>query len=191
MKTKHMGRASRVSRERIAFPTPFSMHHAPKAFGDVRYVLCAMRYALCAFFLYALLHSNFVLAQKEADGALGTWFNEEKDCKLRIYKCGKSGEKYCGKIVWLDEPNEEDGTPKVDDENSDPKLQKRPLMGLVIMKGFVYDEDNVWEDGKIYDPENGKEYSCKMTLISKDRLDIRGYIGFSFIGRTAEWTRAE
>lgn len=176
-------------------------HSAWSMAHSVSYILCTtlrtLRPAHCAMkflfilFLYVLPYSNFVFAQKKADGALGTWFNEEKDCKLRIYKCGKSGEKYCGKIIWLDEPNEEDGTPKADDENSDPKLQKRPLMGLVIMKRFVYDEDNVWEDGKIYDPENGKEYSCKMTLISKDRLDIRGYIGFSFIGRTAEWTRAE
>jgi uncharacterized protein (DUF2147 family) len=60
------------------------------------------------------------------------------------------------------------------------------------MTNFVYDEDNVWNDGKIYDPKTGKTYSCKMTLSgNKKSLDVRGFIGFSLIGRTSVWTRAD
>jgi uncharacterized protein (DUF2147 family) len=47
----------------------------------------------------------------------------------------------------------------------------------------------MWKGGTIYDPDNGKLYKCKMTLTEPKRLEVRGYIGFSFIGRTVVWTR--
>ncbi len=56
----------------------------------------------------------------------GTWFNEEKTSKIEVKK-GSDGN-ISGKIVWLEEPNEF-GAPKLDKENSDPKLAKRPIMG--------------------------------------------------------------
>ena len=45
---------------------------------------------------------------------------------------------YNGKVNWLEEPNE-DGKPKVDTENGDPELAKRPIMGLPLLSGFKYD----------------------------------------------------
>jgi len=136
--------------------------------------------------LVFLLVSSYTFAQ---DAILGTWYNTTKTGKVKIYKVG---DKYFGKLVWLEEPNDpDDGLPKRDKENPDKELAKKPLLGIVLLKNFVYDEDNVWEDGKIYDPENGKTYSCKMTLKDKNHLDVRGYIGFSLLGRTEYWTRAE
>jgi len=134
-----------------------------------------------------LLQPIKALAQ-ESDAVLGVWLTQDKDSKVEIYK---KNNKYHGKIVWLKEPNE-NGKPKVDDDNPDVNKRKRPIMGLVLMTNFEYDEDFVWEDGEIYDPKNGKTYSCKMTL-SKDKntLDVRGYIGISLIGRTAIWTRSK
>ena len=63
-------------------------------------------------------------------------------------------------------------------------------MGLVILRDFVYDEEYVWEDGEIYNPKDGKTYSCKMEL-SKDKntLEVRGYVGISLFGKTNTWTR--
>lgn len=132
---------------------------------------------------------NLYAQSAEADAVVGTWIVEDKKAKIKIYN---KGDKYYGKIVWLREPNDENGKPKVDKENPEEKLRTRPLVGLVMLKGFVYDEDNVWEDGDIYDPKNGKTYSCEMTL-SEDgnTLDVRGYIGFSFIGRSQTWTRTD
>lgn len=124
----------------------------------------------------------------EADAVIGIWYNEEKDAKIEIYK---KNDKYHGKIVWLKEPNE-NGKPKVDNDNPDPKKRDRAILNLVIMTHFVYDGDNVWNDGNIYDPKSGKTYSCKMTLSDdKKTLDVRGFIGFSLIGRTSVWTKAE
>jgi uncharacterized protein (DUF2147 family) len=119
---------------------------------------------------------------------MGTWYNSTRESRIEIYKCG---DKYCGKIVWLKEPNYEDGKPKIDKNNPDATLQNRPIMGLALMKDFTYDAKNVWEDGQIYDPQSGKTYSCKMTLTSKDQLEVRGYVGISLLGRTDVWTRAK
>jgi uncharacterized protein (DUF2147 family) len=122
-----------------------------------------------------------------ADLILGKWLNEDKDAHIEVYK--EAG-KYFGKIVWLNEPNEPStGLAKLDDENSDASLQSRPIMGLIILKDFIYDGDGEWEDGTIYDPKNGKTYDCYMTFDEDGILKIRGYIGFSWIGRSSYWTR--
>ena len=125
----------------------------------------------------------------ESDLVTGTWLVQDKNARVQIY--GKNG-KYYGKIVWLAEPNDENGNPKVDRENPEESLRSRPLLGLVMLRDFEYDGDREWDDGEIYDPKNGKTYSCTMTLKEDGKtLDVRGYIGFSFIGRTQTWTRVE
>ena len=127
-----------------------------------------------------------------AEGAvLGTWLTADGKSRVEIAQCGSE---LCGKIVWLQEPNypvddEMAGQAKLDRNNPDNELHIRPLMGLPMLSGFHYGEDNVWEGGKIYDPRNGKTYSCKLTLVDANTLKVRGYIGFSFIGRTTIWTR--
>jgi uncharacterized protein (DUF2147 family) len=140
------------------------------------------------FFLFITLSSLSLSAQNNPDAVVGTWYNGSKESRIEIYKCG---DKYCGKIAWLKEPNYEDGKPKVDKNNPDDKLKGRPIMGMVLMKDFEYDAKNVWDDGEIYDPKSGKTYSCKMTLTDPDHLEVRGYVGISLIGRTDKWTRAK
>ncbi len=140
--------------------------------------------------LLTLLVTAFVplMAQKySADAILGKWLNEDKDAHIEVYK---NDGKYYGKIVWLRDPiDEETGKPKLDDENSDEELQKRPILGLVILKDFIFDGDEEWEDGTIYDPKNGKTYDCYMEIDDDGILKIRGYIGFSWIGRNTYWTK--
>ncbi|SFF90843.1 DUF2147 domain-containing protein [Pontibacter chinhatensis] len=118
---------------------------------------------------------------------IGIWTNEEGKAKFEIYKCG---DKLCGKIVSLKEPLR-NGKPKLDENNPDKKLRTKPLIGLPFMKGFEYDGDNKWDEGTIYDPESGKTYSCYMKMVSKDKMEVKGYIGISLIGRTQHWTRVE
>jgi uncharacterized protein (DUF2147 family) len=144
------------------------------------------RFTLLLAFIFLITLRLY--AQNNPDAVLGTWYNGSRESRIEIYKCA---DKYCGKIVWLNEPNYEDGKPKVDKNNPDAKLKGRPIMGMPLMKDFEYDSKNVWEDGEIYDPKRGKTYSCKMTLTDNDRLEVRGYVGISLIGRTDVWTRAK
>lgn len=50
---------------------------------------------------------------------------------------------------------------------------------------------NEWSGGQIVDPKNGKVYSCIISLESDDKLKVRGFIGFSLIGRTQKWYRVK
>ncbi len=119
------------------------------------------------------------------------WYNQEKTSKIQVY-LAKDG-KYYGKIVWLDEPNEKDGKPKVDKENPESSLKEKPLNGLLILKGFSIDanDKNLYTGGTVYDPKNGKTYCGKLTF-KGTVLDLRGFIcSMSFLGRTSSWTLAE
>jgi uncharacterized protein (DUF2147 family) len=150
-----------------------------------------MKTVLSMIFLVLALSTTCFAAS--ADDILGVWNNEEKDAKIEIGKCG---EKYCGRIVWLKEPNypegSKDGTPgspRVDHHNPRPELRTTPTIGLRIVNDFIYAGGNRWADGTVYDPKNGKTYSGKMTLVSPNQLDLRGFIGISLFGRTTSWTR--
>jgi len=139
----------------------------------------------------AFFYSKPAFSQVKGDDILGVWLNEDKDAHIKVEN--RQG-KYFGNIIWLKEPNEEDtGLPKLDDENPDPVLQKRPVMGLELLTGFEFDGDDEWEDGDIYDPKSGSTYSCYMVFTddTKNTLKVRGYIGISLLGRTTYWTRVK
>lgn len=127
-----------------------------------------------------------VQAQK-ANAILGTWANPNGQDHILIFK---RGDKFFGKLDWIKFPNDENGRPKTDKNNPDPALRSRPDLGLELLKDFSYDGDNVYSDGTIYDPKNGKTYSCKMTL-DGNILKIRGYIGLSLFGRSVTFTRVK
>jgi len=137
------------------------------------------------FFCFAFLFADIGAYAGEADAILGKWFTDGKESVVEIYKCDGS---ICGKIVWLKEPKNEDGTDKVDAENPEESRRKDKIIGLNIVRDFKYEGENKWTEGKIYDPENGKTYSCKMKL-DGNKLNVRGYIGISFLGRTTVWTK--
>lgn len=74
------------------------------------------------------------------------------------------------------------------DECTDERKGK-PMLGLEIIRGAKKAEGkDVWEGGKILDPENGKEYTLRLTPTDGgSKLDVRGSIGP--FGRTQTWVR--
>ena len=131
----------------------------------------------------SLIFSISALASNSnADVILGEWLSQEKDGKISIFK---QGDKYYGKISWGKTPG------KKDTNNPDTKLKNRDLIGLVILHDFKVTGSS-WEDGKIYDPKNGKTYDCKMTILNQNQVNLRGYVlGMPFLGRNSSWTLAE
>ena len=134
-----------------------------------------------------MLFAFAVFAQDESK-VVGTWLTQYGDSKVTISKDAKG--KFNGEISWLREPNK-NGKPKVDDKNPDVKLQSRPILGLRLLDGFTYNQkDKEWVDGKIYDPKEGKTYKCLMWFEDNnyEKLHVKGYIGFSLIGKEVVWT---
>ena len=108
---------------------------------------------------------------------LGKWYTESGDAQVEIYQ---AGDKLNGKIVWL-----EKGPETKDTHNSDEKLRSRKLLGVNILSGLTKKSEK-WEGGRIYNPKNGKNYTCSIWL-DGNQLKVRGYIGMFF--ETQTWKR--
>ncbi len=134
-----------------------------------------------------ILTGNGLFAQ--AENIVGFWLTADRDSQIEIYRT--SGGKFHGKLVWLDEPLEDDGSVKRDNNNPDRSLRNRRLMGLEILKDFIYDSsEREWTEGTIYDPSNGRTYDCYMWLDGNNTLKLKGFVlGMRFLGRETEWTR--
>jgi uncharacterized protein (DUF2147 family) len=141
--------------------------------------------ALCLF-LAGLTLPSFA-ESTDGDAILGVWLSGSGKARIKIFK--DNAGKYHGKIVWLRDPKDENGNPKVDKNNPDESKKKTPLLGLQNLRNFTYDGNKKWVDGQIYDPENGSDYSCKMELTDENTLEVRGFIGVSLFGRTDVWKR--
>jgi uncharacterized protein (DUF2147 family) len=140
------------------------------------------------FALFALLGGKTFAQKHKAGDIVGIWYNEERTSKLHIYQ---EANKFFAKIVWLKEPNDPaTGKPKTDYLNPDPKLQKTLRLGLVVLKNLIFDGEDEWKDGTIYDPNNGKTYNSHIHFgDSPNLLKLRGYIGISLLGRNTYWTK--
>ena len=126
-----------------------------------------------------LCFSNAFAQEKQIlpDDITGLYWSPKKDAKIEIYK---KGGHYFGRSVWVANPGK-------DTKNPNSALQKRDLLGVELLTNFSFD-DGTYSDGKIYDPESGKTYDCKMTLAG-DKLKVRGYVGISLFGRTEIFER--
>ncbi len=133
-----------------------------------------------------MLCSTLCFAQA-ADPIVHLWYNSEGTAKIQIFKADDG--KFYGKIVWLKVPLV-DVKPKVDGNNPNKSRRNDPLNGLMILRGFTKHGDHTYEDGTVYDPKNGKTYSCTINH-QGNTLEVRGYVGISLFGRTAKWTLAE
>lgn len=139
-------------------------------------------------FLIFCLVSFKAIAQK--DPIEKVWYNGTKTSKIEIFKTADGH--FYGMIVWLKEPNDASGKPRVDKNNKDVKEQAQPLMKLLVLKRFKKNaRGNDYEGGNIYDPNTGKTYCGTITLVGKE-LKLRGSIcGLGLLGRTTTWTLAE
>lgn len=119
---------------------------------------------------------------------LGVWTNPaNKTATFEIFQCGT---KLCGRFASVTN-DPATGKPRPDALNPDPKLRRRSQAGLVFMEHFQPVGDNKWEDGKIYNFDDGKTYSCLMRMEQANELIVKGYIGFSLIGKSQTWTRVK
>lgn len=107
-------------------------------------------------------------------------------------------------LIWIDEKGNLNG--KIEklflkpDEDQNPVCDKcngnkkdAPIIGMQILWDFAADHKKgagMWNSGRILDPKTGVVYSCNLSLDeNSDKMIVRGFVGFSFIGRTQTWIR--
>jgi uncharacterized protein (DUF2147 family) len=94
-----------------------------------------------------------------------------------------------GKIEKLFRPANQDQNPVC--EKCEGARKNQPVVGMVFMSGLKKD-GNEYRGGEILDPDNGKTYKSKVTLVDGGKkLNVRGYIGVPMLGRSQTWIREE
>lgn len=132
-------------------------------------------------FILILIFTNI-----NGQSIFGKWENRDEetnkvDSVIEVYQ--KDGKAYA-KIIEITDKNRQTAVC----DKCTGKQKNKAILGMNILSGLKKD-GNEWNGGKILDPKNGKEYKCYIKLNGKDKLKIRGYIGFSLLGRTAYWYR--
>ncbi|WP_299104097.1 DUF2147 domain-containing protein [uncultured Tenacibaculum sp.] len=133
------------------------------------------------FFLVLMLSFSV-----NAQTIFGKWENRDEetgkvDSVIEVYQ--KDGKAYA-KIIEITDANRQDAVC----DKCTGKNKNKPILGMNILTGLKKDGEE-WNGGKILDPKNGKKYKCFIKLEEANKLKIRGYIGFSLLGRTAYWFR--
>lgn len=125
-----------------------------------------------------------------ATGILGLWVDQEQADRQKlgiwIDECGGT---LCGRIVWMKKPQSREGSLKRDRHNPDESLRDRPVCGLRILEGFRQVAHNIWSEGRIYNPNDGRTYSSTLTLRADGSLSVRGFVAFEWLGKTVAWVR--
>lgn len=121
------------------------------------------------------------------DTPVGTWktIDDATGKAKSLVTITEADGKLQGKVVKLFDPSK----PNPTCEKCEGPRKDQPILGMQILWGVARDGDR-WDGGQILDPEKGKVYGVKLTLADHGRkLNVRGFLGVSLLGRTQTWLR--
>jgi uncharacterized protein (DUF2147 family) len=116
----------------------------------------------------------------------GLWLDNTGKAAIEVRGCGPE---LCGNIVWLRDPLDPRGKPWTDILNPDKSKRLQPICGLQIIGGLKPAPAGLWNDGWIYDPEEGKRFNVEVSLQDINTLKIFGYAGIRLLSETLHWKR--
>lgn len=137
--------------------------------------------------LMAMICSLGMMAQSAADKIVGTYkaVQNGQESKVKIFKHNGG---YRAQVCWLKEPNNPDGTPKKDHRNPD-KSKRNTLSSQIVLVDKVTYSNNIWQNGRIYDPTAGKDYKVEIKFKDAKTLEVKGMWGpFS---KKVYWTKIQ
>ena len=134
----------------------------------------------------ALLIFLFGYLQINGQSVLGKWktIDDKTGNPKSIVEIFESNGKIYGKIVDIFDVTKRDRKC----EKCNGADRDKPVLGLQIIRGLKKDGEE-YNGGKIIDPESGNIYKCTLKLEGKSKLNVRGYLGISLIGRSQTWIR--
>ncbi len=111
----------------------------------------------------------------------GIWSSEELGFELEIYGCGNSS--ICGRVVSYSKSSDYVDVPKSPPQKEVAGDQR--IVGRELLSGFEADLENgaKWNNGRIFNPKDGKTYKSTLTLADEDTLKLRAYVGIPIFGR--------
>lgn len=130
-------------------------------------------------------------AMAQETSPVGVWktIDDETGKPKSLVRITESNGELRGKIEKLFREAGEEQNPKC--EKCEGNLKDQPIIGMTIITGMKKDGSE-YNGGQILDPNNGKVYKSKMSLVEGGKkLDVRGYIGVPMLGRTQTWIRQE
>lgn len=126
-----------------------------------------------AVILFACLVSPAIAA-----GPTGEWLVANGSARVRIEPCADA---LWGVIAWAKDPSK-------DENNPDPAKRDRSIIGLPILLKMEKVEANRW-DGKVYNAENGKTYTSRISVVKDNVLRIEGCVFGGLFCGGENWTR--
>lgn len=157
----------------------FSAWPHPCSFINYSYNLMKKQFIITIILLLGALQA---FSQSSIYGQWKTIDDKTGEAKS-IVEISEKGGKAFGKVIKIFDPNKQDAVCSECDKNDSRKDQK--ILGMEILRNMEK-KGNEWTNGRILDPNNGSEYKCTMRL-ENGKLHVRGYIGFSLLGRTQIW----
>lgn len=153
-------------------------------------ILCPVNYK-CRMKNYLILFAlifNALMVNSQSVDIEGIWKNfDDEDGKEKSHiQITKINGNYRAKVIKLLPDAKLTHCHKCKGE-----LKGKKIEGLEIFKNLEKTGQNTWSGGKILNPKNGKEYSCKLELEDANTLKVRGYIGSPAFGKTQIWLRIE
>lgn len=128
-------------------------------------------------------HSN-----PAANRLIGVWEYEEKNLRIEMFE---DNGRFSGRMIWFLCSTDSIMHSSRDTENPDPQLTNRPLMGLKLVEKLTYQGDNLWDKGKIYDPNSGYTWDARIQLTEPNTAVVRGYWKYKWFGKSMVFKRVE
>jgi uncharacterized protein (DUF2147 family) len=154
----------------------------------MKFILCFLGVSMCLL----ILSANPAQADN-GSGLVGDWVLPDGSAIIRI-TASEQDERLTGRVISLLRPEfsvvdgyGQPGRSRQDIKNGDRSARSRPVIGMEIARKLQFDGE-FWR-GEIYDPGSGNSYRCYISLVGDDFAKVRGYIGFSLLGRTMHWQR--
>ena len=120
------------------------------------------------------------------DTLLGEWWTENDEGRVRFTRDRDGTFRGTTTCCVPNRPSEEH--PLRDVHNPNPKLRSRSTVGIVLIWKLAYD-DGKYSGGYVYNPRDGKTYRFAVTIIDRDTVKIRGYMGIALFGQSQIWRR--
>lgn len=132
--------------------------------------------------IFVIMLSFKSFSQIKPNYITGTWVSQKKNIRIEMFE--QNG-RYFGKVKWFStQPNDRPMDSYLDVENPNPKLNTRKWIGMQCVENLVFDKNNCWSGGTIYDPHSGHTFKAIVKYLDKNCLIVKGYCGFEFFGKS-------